>query len=271
MPKPEAGQVREAPDDEVDRSNGETPETETSTSDTDASTPEPSIGDESLQESGETLKSFESTAHDSDSSKRAKPEGSQTDQDQESDRGTKPVDSHAKKDPAPPDGDAPRSDTWRWTLRAAVALLAVIAVVSTVFAAVFGWKLRDRDAVDTAAQQALTTAEAYAATLTSIDAQNIDQDFTQVLNGSTGDFKNMYSQSSNQLKTLLVANKAVSKGKVVDASIKSASTDRVEVMLFVDQQITNTVSPDPRVDRSRIVMTMQLVGGRWLASRVDMV
>ncbi|MGP3708901.1 hypothetical protein [Gordonia paraffinivorans] len=41
-------------------------------------------------------------------------------------------------------------------------------------------------------------------------------------------------------------------------------------MLFVDQSITNTASPEPRVDRSRVVMTMEKVDGRWLASKVDL-
>ncbi|WP_153407168.1 Mce protein [Nocardia macrotermitis] len=137
-------------------------------------------------------------------------------------------------------------------------------------AGVFGWKLSNRDAVDTAAQQALSTAQTYAVTLTSIDSQHIDDDYTHVLDGATGDFKNMYSQSSAQLKKMLIDNKARSVGKVVDASVRSASTDQVVVMLFVDQEITNTVSPDPRIDRSRIIMTMRSVGGRWLASKVEM-
>ena len=80
----------------------------------------------------------------------------------------------------------------------------------------------------------------------------------------------MYAQSSSQLKKLLVESKAESKGKVVDSSIKSASADRVEVMLFVDQEVTNAMSAEPRVDRSRIVMTMQRLGGRWLAGKVEM-
>ena len=155
--------------------------------------------------------------------------------------------------------------------RAAVALITVIAVTATVFATIFGWKLKDRDDLDTAARQASAAAQTYAVALTSIDSQHIDENFTTVLNGATGDFKNMYSQSSTQLKTLLVQNRAVSKGQVLDASIESASPNRVVVMLFVDQTITNSVSPDPRVDRSRILITMDRVGGRWLASKVEMV
>jgi len=157
-----------------------------------------------------------------------------------------------------------------WGVRAAIAVLAVIAVASSVCAGILGMKLRDRDDIDAAARQASVTAQNYAVTLTSIDSQHIDQNFTDVLNGATGEFKDMYAQSSSQLKKLLVESKAVSKGKVIDSSIKSASVDKVEVLLFVDQEVTNAMSPEPRIDRSRIVMTMQRLDGRWLAGKVEM-
>ncbi len=158
----------------------------------------------------------------------------------------------------------------RWLLRAGAVLIVVIAIVSSVFAGFLGWKQHRRDEVDTAARQALSTARTYAVTLTSIDSQHIDQDYDHVLAGATGDFKDMYSQSSSQLKKMLIENKARSVGKVVDASVQSASRDQVVVMLFVDQEITNAVSPDPRLDRSRILITMRSVGGRWMAARVEM-
>jgi len=168
--------------------------------------------------------------------------------------------------PAEPAGGGTR----RWIVRTCAALIVVIAIVSSVLAAIFGWKLHQRDDVDAAAQHALSTAKSYAVTLTSIDSQHIDADYAHVLDGATGDFKTMYTQSSAQLKTMLVENKARSVGKVVDASVQSASRDQVVVMLFVDQEITNSVSPDPRVDRSRILLTMQRVGGRWMAGKVEM-
>ncbi|MEV2218542.1 hypothetical protein AB0E01_01525 [Nocardia vinacea] len=159
----------------------------------------------------------------------------------------------------------------RWVPRTAVGAIAVVAVSASVLAGILGWKLHDRDEVDAAARQAATTAQNYAITLTSIDSQHIDQNFAAVLSGATGEFKDTYTRSSNQLKMLLVQNNAVSKGKVVGSSIKSATKDRVEVMLFIDQEVTNSVSPDPRIDRSRMVMTMERVGDSWLAGKVELV
>ncbi|GAC01412.1 hypothetical protein GONAM_25_00740 [Gordonia namibiensis NBRC 108229] len=152
--------------------------------------------------------------------------------------------------------------------RRVVAILAAVALLAG--GGYAGWKLYENHAVEQAELQAVATAKEYAVTLTSIDSGSIDQNFTDVLGGATGEFKDMYSRSSSQLKQMLVDNKATSEGVVIDAGVKSATADRVVVMLFVDQSITNSASPEPRVDRSRVLMTMDKVDGRWLASKVDL-
>ncbi|MGW6425576.1 hypothetical protein ACWF82_23145 [Nocardia sp. NPDC055053] len=149
-----------------------------------------------------------------------------------------------------------------------IPLLIVVAVVAVVLAAVFGWKLKQDSDTESAAEAGLAAARAYAVTLTSVDSADLDHDFTAVLDGSTGEFKDMYTRSSGQLRQLLVENKAAGKGTVLDAAVKSAQPDKVEVLLFIDQTVSNAAATDPRIDRSRVQMTMELVDGRWLASRV---
>jgi Mce-associated membrane protein len=172
-----------------------------------------------------------------------------------------------------PDGkEAPAtlSARRRWTYRALVGSAVVVFVAAVGLSAFLGWQHKQHNDVTNAGNAALDTAKSYAIALTSIDANGIDDNFAQVLNGATGQFKDMYSQSATQLRQVLVDNKATSKGTVVDAAVKSASKDRVEVLLFIDQAITNVANPDPRLDRSRIDMTMELVDGRWLASNVEL-
>ena len=59
---------------------------------------------------------------------------------------------------------------------------------------------------------------------------------------------------------------------MLDAGIKSASTDRVEVVLVANQVVTNAAikEGETRVDRSRFLMTMEKHDGRWLVSTVRM-
>lgn len=166
--------------------------------------------------------------------------------------------------------DAPPSRRKRWlryTLTAVTILIFVAALGSSGY---FGWQYKQQKDVDSASRAALSSAERFAATLTSIDTNGVDQNFAQVLDGSTGEFKDMYSQSASQLRQVLIDNKAMSKGTIIDSAVKAGSKTKVEVVLFVDQWITNVASPQPRLDRSRVAMTMELVDGRWLASKVEL-
>ncbi|WP_420750518.1 hypothetical protein [Rhodococcus sp. O3] len=163
---------------------------------------------------------------------------------------------------APAAGTAPR--------RVRPVLAGVLAAAVCAGAGFAGWRMYSDAAVDRAASEALETASNYAVTLTSIQAGDIDRNFSDVLAGATGEFLDMYSRSSSHLKQMLVDNNATSTGTVVDAAVRSATADEAVVLLFVDQTITNTASPEPRVDRSRVVMTLDKVDGRWLVSRVDL-
>lgn len=164
---------------------------------------------------------------------------------------------------------SPRRGRLRRILRrVAVVAIALIFVGALALSSFLYWQLRQRDEIAAAGNAALDTAKSYAVTISSIDTKNIDQNFAAVIDGATGEFKSMYNQSSAQLRQLLVDNKAVSHGTVIDAAVKSATKTNAAVMLFVDQSVSNSGSPEPRVDRLRITMNMELVDNRWLASNV---
>ncbi len=157
---------------------------------------------------------------------------------------------------------------WRQYLRrSALPALLVAALAVSGF---LGWRQWQDPQLKVAGEQAQQAAIAYAQVLTSIDSNKVDENFKQVLDGATGEFKDMYTQSSVKLRQLLIDNKATAHGVVVDSAIQSESTDRVVVLLFIDQTVTNTAAPDPRIDRSRIKMTMEKVDGRWRASKVQL-
>ncbi|GJN99788.1 hypothetical protein NJB1907f44_25980 [Mycobacterium marinum] len=160
------------------------------------------------------------------------------------------------------------SSSWvQYLRRGAMPLLLAGALALSAF---LGWQQWQQHQVKLAGQQAQQAAIAYAQVLTSIDSNNVDQNFRQVLDGATGEFKDMYTQSSVQLRQLLIDNKASAHGVVVDSAVASETVNKVVVLVFVDQTVTNMAVPDPRIDRSRIKMTMEKVDGRWLASKVQL-
>jgi Mce-associated membrane protein len=161
-----------------------------------------------------------------------------------------------------------RDRPWgQYLRRSALPLLLIASLAVSGF---LGWKLWQHHQVELAGRQAQQAAIAYAQVLTSIDSNKVDENFRQVLDGATGEFKDMYTQSSVQLRQLLIDNKASAHGVVVDSAIQSESTNKVVVLVFIDQTVANSTSPDPRIDRSRIKMTMEKVDGRWRASKVQL-
>ncbi len=157
-----------------------------------------------------------------------------------------------------------------WRRRVLAGAVFVIFLAALGLSGFLGWQAWQAKQVAQAGKQAQETATAYAQVLTSIDSNKVDENFNQVLAGATGEFKDMYSQSSMQLRQLLIDNKASAHGVVVESAVQSASKDKVVVLLFVDQSVSNTTVPDPRIDRSRIKMTMEKVDGQWRASKVEL-
>jgi len=154
------------------------------------------------------------------------------------------------------------------SLRIIAAIAAFVGLLAGT--GVLGWQVWQARQIDHAGQEAQRTAVSYAQVLTSIDSNNVDQNFKEVLDGATGEFKDMYSQSSVELRQLLIENKATAHGVVIDSAVQSVSKDRAVVLLFVDQAVANTKLPDPRIDRSRMKMTLEKADGRWRASKVEL-
>ncbi len=175
----------------------------------------------------------------------------------------------AKKD-SPNDSDA-AAGTKRRRVKTAFRSTAALAFLALVAASSYeGWLLYEQHQKDVAATHALDAARKYAVTLTSTDPNALDANFTDILSGATGDFKDMYTRAGSQLRKMLIDNKVATTGEVVDAAIKSATTSKVETLLFVKQTVTNSTSTEPRTDLTAIIMTMDNVDGRWLASDVQL-
>lgn len=154
--------------------------------------------------------------------------------------------------------------------RALKPTAGLMAIAILTGAAIVGWQWKQQRDTDIAAREGLGAAQRFIGVLTNIDGNKLDENFASAAEGSTGEFKDTYAQSSAQLRRLLAENKATAHGMVVESAVRSASPDSVEVLLFVDQSVSNAAHPEPRLDRSRIRMTMSKVEGRWLASKVEL-
>lgn len=208
----------------------------------------------------------EDATAEADASDDAEESDAKDDKDDKDDNGDK--DDKAESEPESKSAQQPTSSGWG--RRVLIGALAAVFVASLALSGFLGWKWWQTEQVAQAGKQAQDAAVAYAQILTSIDSNKVDENFNQVLAGATGEFKDMYSQSSMQLRQLLIDNKASAHGVVVQSAVQSATKDKVVVLLFVDQSVTNSTVPDPRIDRSRIKMTMEKVDGQWRTSKVEL-
>lgn len=144
-------------------------------------------------------------------------------------------------------------------------IVAGVVMLLLIGAAAFaGWQWYQHERLDTARDEASAAAGKYAVDLTSYDFGKLDENFKTVAGNSTASFAQQYHDTTNGIKPLLQQYKAVSKSTVLQSGIVSATTDRVVAVLFVDQTITNTNSPQARIDRNRVELTLSHQDGRWL-------
>lgn len=154
--------------------------------------------------------------------------------------------------------------------RALTIALALVIVVLLALSGFLGWKFLERRQADSARAAAVDAGTRYATDLASYDFNNLAGNFTTVTANSTEKFAQQYKQVSDNLTQLIVQMKATSKGSVTQLGVVESDADNAVLILFLDQTITNTNSPQPRVDRNRMRLSLLKSGDRWLIDDVQL-
>jgi Mce-associated membrane protein len=117
----------------------------------------------------------------------------------------------------------------------------------------------------------LAVADTYAINLSTYDYTKLDQDFARVLDTATGEFKEQYTVAKESLREAIVKFQGKATGTVLARAVMSLDGDHAEVILFVDQTVTNANTAQPRIDRLRMRMGLEKQSGRWLINKLDLV
>ncbi len=153
---------------------------------------------------------------------------------------------------------------------AVVATVAVLAVCAAALAAVAAERVSHRHAVDRARENGIAAATTGVASVLSYDYRHLSADFQKAEALLTPRFRKEYDRTTAAgVKPLAAKYKAQSSAHVSAAGTVSVSPDRVVVLVFVDQTVTNSQLAAPRLDRSRIDVTIVHQGGRWLIDRLS--
>lgn len=146
--------------------------------------------------------------------------------------------------------------------RGTVALAVAIVLATGVAGA--GWYGHHRaEQRDAAVRQSLAAATAAAKAIFSYDYRTFD---TSVANGRTfvtGHFAEEYAQTTSALKATATSEQAVVLAEVSATGVMTASAERVELLLYLNQYRRNSNISGEKVDQNRVVLTMIPVHGEW--------
>jgi Mce-associated membrane protein len=185
----------------------------------------------------------------------------------------------AAADPAPLDaGDpflspGPAPSTRRRTpgspwLAAGVAA-AVLAATATALAGVVTARVSSANAVEHTRSEVIGAATSGVATVLSYDYRHLDANFAAAERLLTPRFRKQYDDTTGKgVRPLAAKYKAISSADVSAAGVVDAQRDRAVVLVFVNQTVTNSQLTAPRLDRSRIDVTLVRSNGRWLIDKL---
>jgi Mce-associated membrane protein len=148
-------------------------------------------------------------------------------------------------------------------------LVVVLSVAILVFAGLAGAAWYDRHRAqqrDGAVRDALAAANTATQAIFSYDYRRFD---ASVANGKTfvtGPFAKEYEQTTSALKEAAQKQQAVVRAQVSAAGVISATPDRVELLLYVNQYNRNVNIAGEKVDQNRVTLTMVRVGQDWRVS-----
>jgi Mce-associated membrane protein len=157
--------------------------------------------------------------------------------------------------------------------RIAIGLLAGLVVLlagsAVALALVVKAHLDDRHALTRARDDALVAARQEIVNLDSLSADTVDAGLKLVLDGATGTFKDQFSRSQADLKTLIVNQKTVSSGSILSAGVVRADTSTVTVLIGVDRTVRDSSTPQGAVAHDRWRVDLEKHGGRWLVANLQ--
>lgn len=156
-------------------------------------------------------------------------------------------------------------------LRRPATLVVFVVAVLVVSGAVTAWlRISDlQSRVDTLESQTFATEEARQAAillaedLATYDYRDLTGNFRHVAARATDRFADQLRRLEEELGPELQRTRAVATATARSAGVVRADEREAVVAVFVDQTVTNTNSPEPRVEQSRMELTLVHADGEW--------
>ncbi|MGH3797928.1 MAG: hypothetical protein ACRDSP_23940 [Pseudonocardiaceae bacterium] len=156
-----------------------------------------------------------------------------------------------------------------------IRALAVLGVVVVLLGMAVGWLwwLDQRNSAAEAARRAAPRAAAEEVVpVLSYDYRSIGQDLRRARAVLTGSYRDEFTAEMNKVTAPAARESHVSThASVIGSSVVRADPEEVVVLLFVNQSTRSSKSPSVQLSAHRIQLTMTLVDGHWLVSKLERV
>jgi Mce-associated membrane protein len=157
----------------------------------------------------------------------------------------------------------PPADTALRRLRRSVVALAIAVLLAAVLAGTAWFNHQRAERRDTAIRESTAAATAAAQAIFSYDYRTFDASVANGKSFVTGEFADEYTQTTTSLKSAATAEQAVVHAQVSAIAVINATTDHVELLLYLNQYRRNVNIAGEKVDQNRVVLTMVRTGGEW--------
>jgi Mce-associated membrane protein len=158
-----------------------------------------------------------------------------------------------------------------------VKVMLGVVVLALVFAGWGGWTWwqagnDDSLAYATARDEVLATGRTQVATLTTLDAHDVDGGIKKWLAVSTGGLRDELAATDAKTRQALKSGGAVATGRVLDAAVSELDDRAGTAKLLVSVEISTVKDGTPAATkRNRFVAGMSRVDGGWKLSALDAV
>ncbi|MCW4352864.1 hypothetical protein ONR57_06095 [Hoyosella sp. YIM 151337] len=167
---------------------------------------------------------------------------------------------------------APDTSASRGRTKVLALTAAALAVISVVLGFLYWDAARGERALahtENLRLQAVRDASMYSELMGTYDHENLDQSFSDVVEVSTPEFAAEYESVANELRDAVRESQGVSRGSAIHAAAQSVDDNQATVLVFLNQEVTNVLRPDGAREASRLVVTLQRDGDRWLLADVQ--
>ncbi len=119
--------------------------------------------------------------------------------------------------------------------------------------------------------EVLAAARTNVGVLFTYDYRNLDDYASAAQKVTTETFGAEFAKTVAAIRPQQLSQQAVAKAEVKDAAVKDATAATAHVLLFVDTTTTTKGASAPSIQRTRVQLTLQSVGGHWLIDGVEAV